>query len=47
MAMEKYGVEQEMYEVVKEGKVIESFLPLVEAQKIAAANKDAVVVPSK
>lgn len=47
MAMEKYGVEQEMYEVVKEGKVIESFLPLVEAKKIAAANKDAVVVPSK
>lgn len=47
MAMEKYGIEQEMYEVVKEGKVIEEYLPREDAVKIAESNKGAIVRPVK
>jgi hypothetical protein len=47
MAMEKYGVAQEVYEVVKEGQVIEAYLPREDAVKIAAANKGAIARPVK
>lgn len=47
MAMEKYGIEQEVYEVVKEGKVIEAYLPKEDAMKIAESNTGAIARPVK
>lgn len=47
MAMEKYGVAQEVYEVVKEGKVIEEYLPREDAIEIAKSNEGAIARPVK